>query len=304
MRIPEDGKNIYDETPIPEELADVVNRAIASRSKEVVRRRRMKMKTAKIVKFGMSAAAGLLVCMTIGLNTSEVFAKEMSEIPVLGSLAKVLTVRSYHENDGDHNINVEVPEIQMETQTEEQTEAVEFTGDINAEIQKIVDSYMEDAKEEFAEYKKAFFETGGTEEEWGGREMDITVDYEVKCQKDNVLSLVLTTSKSWVASQAESYYYNLDLATGKELTLADMLGEDYVTVCNESIIAQIEQRLAEDDSMVYWGYGEEADGAIDGFVTVDENTKFYINEAGNVVVTFAKYEIAPGAMGAQEFEIK
>lgn len=306
---PEDGKKIYDAVPIPEELDAAVRRAVAMGSKEQARRRMRMMRRNKIVKWSMSAAAGLLVCMTIGLNTSEVFAMEMSRVPVIGALARVLTVRSYHENDGDHNMNVEVPEIQLETAegtAQEGTSAGEiFTGDINAEIQKIVDDYMEEAKAEFAEYKKAFFETGGTEEEWGGREMDINVDYEVTYQKDSVLSLVLSTAKGWVAFQEERYYYNLDLSDGRELTLSDMLGEDYVEICNESITAQIEERIAEDESKVYWGYGRDAqDDLIEGFQTVDENTKFYINAEGHVVIAFAKYEIAPGYMGVQEFEIK
>ena len=36
---------------------------------------------------------------------------------------------------------------------------------------------------------------------------------------------------------------------------------------------------------------------------LDENTKFYMNDSGNPVVVFEKYEIAPGAAGPQEFEI-
>ena len=60
--------------------------------------------------------------MTIGLNTNEVFAREMSELPVIGSLAKVLTIRSYHEKDEGHDITVKVPEIQLEGQPESQVE--------------------------------------------------------------------------------------------------------------------------------------------------------------------------------------
>ena len=43
---------------------------------------------------------------------------------------------------------------------------------------------------------------------------------------------------------------------------------------------------------------------IEGFTTVSENTKFYLNEAGNAVVVFDEYEIAPGYMGMPEFEIE
>ena len=42
---------------------------------------------------------------------------------------------------------------------------------------------------------------------------------------------------------------------------------------------------------------------IEGFQSIADDQPFYINEAGNPVVVFAKYEIAPGSMGQQEFEI-
>ena len=40
-----------------------------------------------------------------------------------------------------------------------------------------------------------------------------------------------------------------------------------------------------------------------GFTTVDENTSFYLDEDGSVVVVFPKYWIAPGAYGEQTFRI-
>ena len=40
-----------------------------------------------------------------------------------------------------------------------------------------------------------------------------------------------------------------------------------------------------------------------GFTTVDENTSFYLDEDGSVVVVFPKYSIAPGAYGEQTFRI-
>ena len=40
------------------------------------------------------------------------------------------------------------------------------------------------------------------------------------------------------------------------------------------------------------------------FEGITENQKFYVNENGNVVIVFDKYEIAPGYMGMPEFEIQ
>ena len=63
--------------------------------------------------------------------------------------------------------------------------------------------------------------------------------------------------------------------------------------------------MEENEDYVYWGSEKDDDGIdMGGFTTVDRNTTFYINEAGNPVVTFPKYEIAPGFMGVQEFEIQ
>lgn len=314
---PEDGKKIYDSIEIPDELSDVVNRAIASENKEEIRKKSVKKRrkntVVRIFRYAAAAAAGLLICLTIGLNTSEAFAKEMSGVPVLGALVRVLTIRSYYGKEGDLEINMEVPEIRKETAENAETitsdtpAADSFTGDINAEIQKIVEDYMAQAKIEFEEYKEAFFATGGTKEEWADRTMDVTVDYDVKYQEGDILSLELLTAKGWVAYQEERYYYNLDLSTGRYLTLPELLGDNYINLCNESVDSQIRKRLAADDSLAYFGYGEMAsedrEMGIEGFTTITEDTDYYINEDGNVVIVFPKYEIAPGYMGAQEFVI-
>lgn len=307
MRKPEDGKKVYDNIEIPEELKDVVNGAIRSMNKEKSLKKHRSRNTVKIFRYCGTAAAALLVCMTIGLNTNEVFAKEMSELPIIGSLARVLTIRSYHEKDEGHDITVNVPKIQLEeTQTDNtDTQKETFVGDINQEIQSIVDNYVAEAKQKFAEYKEAFFATGGTEEEWGNRDIAVNVDYEVKYQQGNILSMVLTTDEAWVAAYGVRYYYNLDLSGDRQLTLQDLLGDNYVEIANESILRQMKERDAADEKAVYWGIGKAAeDNMVEGFRSVDENTKFYINKDGNPVVCFEKYEVAPGYMGFQEFEIE
>ena len=310
---PEDGKNIYDSIDIPDRLSETVKQAIASQSRQerLERYRREKKKVAKVRFFRCTAAAAaaLMACMTVGVNSSEAFAREMGELPVIGALARVLTVRSWHGTDGDYEIDLEVPRIEAEAAQEAQTQPVQdFTEKINEEIEKIVDAYMEEARAEFQEYKKAFFETGGTQEEWNDRKMDITVDYTVKYQKDNLLSLELVTAKGWVAASQERHYYNLDLDREQALTLEDILGEDYVRICNESIDAQIREQVRTDEMKSYFGYGPDGEQddemGIEGFTTVSKDTKFYLNEEGNPVIVFDEYEIAPGYMGMPEFEIE
>ena len=329
MREPENGKRTFEQIEIPEELKETVERAVHSVDKKKSAARYRQRRLVRAARNIGVAAAAVLLCMTVGVNTNEVLAKELGQLPVIGSLVRVLTITSYHEEDGDHDITVNVPEIEVEEtgtagtgevpQTEEASGETASAGEesteaagmsdadieeaVNAQIQKIVDDHVAQAKEKFAEYKDAFFATGGTEEEWGGRTMDINVDYEVKYQEGSVLSLVLKTSEAWVAAQELRYYYNIDVAQNRELTLKDLLGEDYVNIANESIRRQMNERAAADENLVYWGV-TETESSIDGFVTVDENTDFYINEKGNPVVCFAEYEVGPGFMGIQEFEIE
>ena len=303
MREPENGKRTYEQIEIPGELQETVNRAVRSVDKKKSAARYRKRRMMRTVRNIGVAAAAVLLCMTVGVNTNEVLAKELGQLPVIGSLVRVLTITSYHEEDGDHDITVNVPEIEVEeTQTAGMSDA-DIEEAVNAQIQEIVDSHIAQAKEKFAEYKEAFFATGGTEEEWGGRTMDINVDYDVKYQEGSVLSLVLTTSEVWVSAQELRYYYNIDVAQNRELTLKDLLGGDYVNIANESIRQQMKERAAADENLVYWGVTETESG-IDGFVSVDEDTDFYINADGNPVVCFGEYEIAPGFMGIQEFEIE
>ena len=315
MREPENGKRTFEQIEIPEELKETVERAVHSVDKKKSAARYRQRRLVRAARNIGVAAAAVLLCMTVGVNTNEVLAKELGQLPVIGSLVRVLTITSYHEEDGDHDITVNVPEIEVEetgtsgTGEVPQTEEASGMSDadieeaVNAQIQKIVDDHVAQAKEKFAEYKDAFFATGGTEEEWGGRTMDINVDYEVKYQEGSVLSLVLRTSEAWVAAQELRYYYNIDVAQNRELTLEDLLGEDYVNIANESIKRQMNERVAADENLVYWGV-TETESSIDGFVTVDENTDFYINEKGNPVVCFGEYEVGPGFMGIQEFEIE
>lgn len=294
MRDLKDAKKIYDNIVVPEELE--------ARLEETVKNAPEAKKTSNIVRFSRwagVAAAALLVTFTVGLNTSEAFAAEAGSLPVIGTIAKVLTIRSYETKDDTTDIKVNVPEIKVEADNEE---VVNKITDVNAEIRSIVDDYTARKYEEIEEYKEAFFSTGGTEEEWAQHEINVDVDYEIKSQSDKTLSLLVRGYISYVAFQEERHFYNIDLVTGKELTLTDLLGEDAYAYASGEVLTQMNAKIeAEPDAYVYWGVnGDESMG---DFVGVTAETPFYINEAGNAVVSFNEYEVGPGYMGIQEFEI-
>lgn len=301
---PENGKKTYESIEIPKELNELVNQTIASKQKEELQMRynetesQNKKTSRPIWKGCVAAAAVVLVAGTIGLNSSPAFAENMSKVPVIGQLAQVLTFRSFHGTEGDVELNVNVPVVKgMDGQ--------ELPAKVNARIQQMTANYEAQAKQEMLEYKDAFFATGGTEEEWADRTMDLTIDYDVKYLSDDILSLEVTTAKGWIFAAEERSYYNLDLKKDTELTLKDVLGDDYINLCNQSILKQIEERMAVDENVMFFGFGENSDESDETwkFQTIDDTTPFYLNADGKVVISFPEYSIAPGYMGIQEFVI-
>jgi len=275
------AKEAYDNTPIPAELEERVQAGIQE-GKERYRTRRR-----KTARRWMAAAACFAITLA-GLNLSPTLAHAAAGVPVLGGLFQVLTFTDYSKSEGGINYDVSVPKVEAEG---------ELAQEVNAAIQEKVDAHLAKARQDWTEYRDAFFATGGTEEEWGGREMDVFVDYEIKSRTETRVSFVVSLSEGWVSSLEEQYYYNLDLSEDRDLTLRDFLGEDWMDRCNASIRKQIEESV-DGEGFTYFFPPEEG-----GFTTVDESTGFYVREDGSVVVCFPRYSIAAGAAGIPEFPI-
>lgn len=283
-----DRKQDYDNIKIPEELHRRVEQEIEkSRAREKViqlnRRKRWIRNTA-------AAAAAVCVAFTAALNTSTAFAEEAAQLPVIGTLARVLTFRNYETEKDGIGIAVEVLTIDMI-----QTETGIQVDEVNQQIYDLCRQYADEAVKRAEEYRKAFLDTGGTEEEWKAHKIQINVGYEIKSQTDQYLSFIVRGTENWSTAYSESRYYNIDVNTGKMVSLADFLGTDYIAAANESIRQQLSQR--KEAGEIFW---TEEEG---GFSGITEDAKFYVNETGNPVIVFEKYEIAPGSSGEIEFEI-
>ena len=288
MKELEKSKETYESIVIPKELEGKVQEAIeASRRKR--EKRLAKNRRRKLYRWAAGIAAAFTVATTIGLITSEAFAMEVQKFPVMGDLARILTIRSYEKTEGDTQIAAEIPGVDLGEDGQKLSE------EVNAQIEKMTAQYESEAVERAEEYKKAFLETGGTEEEWAEHDIRIHVWYEIKNQTEDVLSFVVKGTESWTSAYAETRYYNLDLESNEFLTLESFLGKDYVEKANESIRGQIEERMKKGEDFF--------DSEEGGFETIEAEPDFYVKETGNPVIVFEKYAIAPGAMGEVEFEI-
>ena len=223
-------------------------------------------------------------------NTSPVIAHAMEQIPVLGKLIEVVTFRDYeYESDRNH-ADIEVPEIKVELGLpEDQTlENLERTTDeINREIKKITDSLIE----EFETY---------LEKEEGYQ--DILVKSEILTATADYFTLKLLCYQGAGSGYQWNYYYTIDLNTGKRLQLKEVFAEgaDYITPISEAIKEQMQAQMDADENVYYWLDDEIEEW---NFKSVTDETSFYINENGNVVIGFNEGDVAPMYMGAVEFEI-
>ena len=294
MKNLKNAKEIYDHIVIPEDLDERLRHTLETASAS-----KPKGTVVKFTRWTSATAAALFLCFTVGLNTSESFAMGMSELPVIGSIAKVLTIRSYEVQNDNVTTTVEVPEIQLEAAEEKTALAI---TDVNAKIQELVDNFTAEKYAQIEEGKTTFLEGGGTEEEWQARDIEVNVNYEVKYQSETTLSLFIDGWISWFNFEEFRKFYNINLVTGKELTLTDLLGEDAYAYAEAEVLKQINQMIEEDPNLCFWGI-TDSEYMGDEFIGVTESTPFYINADGKIVISYNKYDIAPGAMGIMEFEI-
>lgn len=285
-------KEEYDKILIPEELSIRIQQEIEKSQKKQSEKKNAdhKRRFKQTLHIAVASAAAVCIVFTTALNTNPAFAQEASELPVIGGLAQILTFRSYETEKDDIGISVKIPSVEMIAKDT----GITVTG-INQEIYNLCEQYAKDAVLRAEEYRTAFFDTGGTPEEWAEHNIKITVDYEIKQQNNTYLSFVVMGTENWTTAYSKARYYNLSLDTGNLVTLEDMLGSGYIELANESIRKQISERQLAGEPFFTADEG--------GFTGISEDTNFYINNNNRPVIVFDKYEIAPGSSGKIEFEI-
>jgi len=137
-------------------------------------------------------------------------------------------------------------------------------------------------------------------------------------EKDNynfveTSSDVITNNENWFTlrismyedentSEANYKYYNIDKTKGELVNISDLFkDEGYKSVISQEVKNQMQQKMKANKNLEYWIAEEGTEGV--GFTSITDNQNFYIADNGNIVIVFNKYEVAPGYMGIQEFEI-
>lgn len=277
-------KKEYEEIKVPENMKERMEASIARAKKD-----KRKVKKVKLWKTCTSAAAVLAIVLILP-NTSQTAAAAMQQIPLLGNLFKITTVREYQVDEERNMANVKVPQVEVQDTTDGNTDA-----DRAVQAKESADAINFDIEEETNKLIDEFKESMKNEEGY----QDIYIDSKVLTDNDRLFSLELILYQGAGSGYEQHKHYTVDKLTGKELTLKDLCGNDYVDTISEEVKKQMKQQMAADESVKYWL--DDPDVPEWNFDKIAEDQDFYVDAEGHVVICFNEYDVAPGSMGCVEF---
>lgn len=235
----------------------------------------------RILRPTAATAAAAAAAITLLANVSPVTAQAMEQIPVIRSIAKVVTFRTFEEEQNGYQANISIPQI---------TDGGEGQESVNRSIEEY-------AQELIALYEKEVAKRQGQEGHYS-----IDSSYEVVSDTDRYLSIQINTTATMASGAQFVKIFTIDRKTGEILSLMDVLGNDSgrLEAVSQNIREQMRAQMAADPQISYFLDSDMPDTDFKG-LTGQEN--FYFNSSGELVIVFDEYEVAPGYMGAVSFTI-
>lgn len=262
-----------------------------------------------------TAVAAAAVVMIALPNTNIQIAHAMENIPLLGGFFRLVTVRQYNYGDENHDAEVELAQINYGEDAGEGASvgevaaapkgtaagSVEGVGqeaavaNLSEDGVEAVNRDMEATVEELIRQ----FEDTLSEEGYHG----LHVSQEVVTDNDRYYTVKLSVLETEASGYEHNQFYTIDKQTGNVVTLEDLFaeGSDYISAISENIKTQMKEQMAADEGVIY--FLDNDDMPEFNFQGITEQTNFYFNERGELVIAFDEYEVAPGSMGAPEFVI-
>ena len=264
----------YRDVPIPKELDKVVEASL---------KKGRKKRAPKWI-LGSVAAASLF---TASLNVSPAMARNLADVPVLGSIVGVLTFVNYELEQDTYSANIEIPKISGES----------------AEIAALNEKYAAEGK---ALYEQFTADMKEMEQQAGGH-LGVDSGYIVKTDTEQILSVGRYVVNTVGSSSTVMQYDTIDKRKEMVITLPSFFKNDsYITLISENIAERMRQEIkSSNEEKIYWvsGAGLPDEDLFDSFTAIRSDQNFYITAEGKLVIVFDKYEVAPGYMGVVEFEI-
>lgn len=269
----EDLKKEYDGVQIPEMAKERIKNGIerAKRERKILRIKEIAKK------IGITAAAAMIL-LTVMVNVDPAIARAMEQIPVIGSIAKVVTFRDYTNQTGHSEADIQVPQI------EQDGAMIGANQTIEAYVQGLI-----------ADYEKELTETNGE------AYYSVESDYDIVTDTPKYLAIRINTVLVGASAMEMHKIFMVDRNTGNIVSLKDITSnqEGALDAMTQNIKEQMKAQMEADETIAYFVDEEE----MDGFTKLTGEESYYINEEQELVISFDEYEVAPGYMGVVEFVI-
>ena len=240
-----------------------------------------KKKIKPMWKYGLNFAIAMAILSFIVLpNLSPEIAYAMQEIPIVGNIVKVITIKNYFDKDGNRELDVEIPNIKNDDNSV--SESNEYVNkDVNELTQRSIDEFYAEEDPE--------------------NHLFVKIESDVIENSKNWFTLRLTINETAGSSDLKYKYYHIDKKTDNIVNLGDLfINENYKNEISEEIKKQMISRMKADEEVIYWIDEEFEEWS---FRAIDNNQNFYFSKDGNIIIVFDKYEVGPGSTGTPEFEI-
>ncbi len=267
-------KKDYNDTEIPPVLEDIVKASI--QKAKASRKKRLVVKQWTI---GVAAAAALFIG---SINMSPSFAQAMANVPVLGAFVNVLTVQQLTVDKDTYQADISTPAIE---------------GLADKELQVALNNkYIKENKALFEQFEQDVAEM----EKSGDGQLGVMAGYEIKTDTDQLLSIARYEVNIVGSSSTIMTYDTIDKQNSILLTLPSLFkDENYVDTISTYILDEMIHQMTTDENITYF----LKDELQEGFEKIRPDQDFYITADNKLVMSFQKYEVAPGYMGIVTFEI-
>lgn len=265
-----------EQTDIPDSVKNRIEQTLV----DLPEKKPVKKQIRILPRIAASAACFVFIILFLLPNVSVTYAQALEQLPVIGDLVRVVTIRNYYYDDNHWKMDINIPQIESED-----SKSVDYINkDVSELTTALINRFYED------------LEINGNKG-YGS----LNVDYEVVTNTDSWFTLKLTVCQTAASSNTYFKFYHIDKNQGKIVELGDLFNTDKFS---DSLVAEIkkqmQEQMANDENISYWintsGIGEE-------FATVSADHNFYWNENGDLVIIFDKYVVGPGSMGTPEFVI-
>lgn len=274
-------KKEYNEIEIPAELKKKTLDGIRQG-----KNKGLKKNAFRIVKYsGVSVAAAMLTIVLLA-NSSQPLAYAMEKIPVIGTITKVITFRTYTDKTKDFEANINVPQIQSDISNNTTSKAAD-------KVNKSIEEYTNMLIEQYNNDLQA-------SEGEGYYGMDSS--YEIVTDNEKIFTLRIDTTVVMAGANSSAKFYHINKETDEVITLKDLFMEDanYITVISENIKTQMKEQMERDEKISYF---LDSDVPEWNFKEIKPDQNFYFNESEDLVIVFDEYEVAPGYMGIVEITV-